>query len=252
MQCIRDHFREAFSEDCLYRISSLGRDLDAPPLEWSEEERRYDYALWLLGDVLHDLGLDWATARPVKYRHSWIVRERNALIAEALDFDQEVERQIFSNSVTMFLSGQRDTYDTIMHTINNGLKPNTFFLQGPAGTGKTFLYKTPCSQFRSEGKIVLCVASSGIAALLLPNGRTAHSLFKIPIACTDDSVCRIPAQSQLANLLRRTALIISDEVTMQSKHNFTAVDKVLRDLCDGNELFGGIPVLLGGDFAQIL
>ncbi|POS82216.1 hypothetical protein EPUL_006683, partial [Erysiphe pulchra] len=70
--------------------------------------------------------------------------------------------------------------------------------------------------------------------------------------CTDDSVCRIPAQSQLANLVRRTALIIWDEVTMQSKHNFSAVEKVLRDLCDGNELFGAIPVLLGGDFAQIL
>ncbi|POS84280.1 hypothetical protein EPUL_003640 [Erysiphe pulchra] len=139
-----------------------------------------------------------------------------------------------------------------MHTINNGLRPNTFFLQDPAGTSKPFLYRTLCSQFRSEGKIVLCVASSGIASLLLPNGTTAHSLFKIPIACTEDSVCRIPAQSQLANLLRRTALIIWDEVTMQSKHNFSTVYEVLRDLCDGSEIFRGIPVLLGGDFAQIL
>ncbi|POS84862.1 hypothetical protein EPUL_002983 [Erysiphe pulchra] len=251
---IWDRFREASSDDCLYRISSLVRDLDAPPLEWSEEERRYDFALWLLRDVLHDLGLDWATVRLTKYRHSWIVRERNALIAEALDFDQEVERQIFSNSVTLFSPGQRDAYDTIMHTITNGLKPNTFFLQGPAGTGKNFLLKTLCSQFRSEGKIVLCVASSGIASLLLPNDRTAHSLFKIPIACTEDSVCRILAQRQLANLLRRTApiLIIWDEVTIKSKHKFSAVNKVLRDLCDGSELFGGISVLLGGDFAQIL
>ncbi|POS86701.1 hypothetical protein EPUL_003475 [Erysiphe pulchra] len=250
-QSIWDHFRDAFSDDCLFRISSLGRDLDAPPLEWSEEERRYDFALWLLRDVFQDLGLDLATARFAKYRHSWIVRERNALIAEAIDFDQEMERQIFSNSVTLFSSGQRDSFDTIMHTINNDLKPNTFFLQGPAGTGKTFLHKTLCSQFRSEGKIMLCVASSGIASLLLPIGRTAHSLFKIPIACTEDSVCHIPAQSQLANLLRRTALIIWDEVTMQSKYNFSAVDKVLRDLCDWSELFGAIPVLLGGDFAQI-
>jgi len=34
---------------------------------------------------------------------------------------------------------------------------------------------------RSKGQIVLTVASSGIAALLIPGGRTAHSRFAIPI-----------------------------------------------------------------------
>nr|GEX57995.1 hypothetical protein CTI12_AA123990 [Tanacetum cinerariifolium] len=43
------------------------------------------------------------------------------------------------------------------------------------GTGKTFLYKTIISRLRSELKIILAVASSGIASLLLPGGRTAHS-----------------------------------------------------------------------------
>ena len=51
---------------------------------------------------------------------------------------------------------------------------DAFFLHGPAGTGKTFLYNCLCSHFRAQGKIVLCVASSGIAAQLLPGGRTAH------------------------------------------------------------------------------
>ena len=54
-------------------------------------------------------------------------------------------------------------------------------ISGHGGTGKTFLYKVICSKLHSDGAIVLCTASSGIAALLLPSGRTAHSMFKIPI-----------------------------------------------------------------------
>jgi hypothetical protein len=48
-----------------------------------------------------------------------------------------------------------------------------------------------------------------------------------------------------------TALIIWDEVPMQNKFYFEAIDRTLRDVCDKDVLFGGIPVVLGGDFAQI-
>ncbi len=49
-----------------------------------------------------------------------------------------------------------------------------FFLHGSGGTGKTYLYITLYERLRSEGKIVLYMASTGLAALLLPGGRTAH------------------------------------------------------------------------------
>lgn len=39
---------------------------------------------------------------------------------------------------------------------------------------------------------------------------------------------------------------------MQYKHYFKAVDRYLQDICNYDLLFGGIPILLGGDFAQIL
>lgn len=63
----------------------------------------------------------------------------------------------------------------------NILANNLFFLDGHGGTGKTFVYITLCHALRGEGSIVLCVASTGVASLLLPGGRTAHSTFKIPI-----------------------------------------------------------------------
>ena len=47
----------------------------------------------------------------------------------------------------------------------------------PAGTGKTFTERTITAHLRSQGKLVLCTASTGIAALVLPGGLTAHSTF---------------------------------------------------------------------------
>ncbi|GKC02226.1 DNA helicase [Tanacetum coccineum] len=55
------------------------------------------------------------------------------------------------------------------------------FVYSHGGTGKTFLWKTIIYALRSEGRIVVTVASSGIASLLLPVGRTAHSRFKLPL-----------------------------------------------------------------------
>lgn len=125
------------------------------------------------------------------------------------------------------------------------------FLHGPAGTGKTFVYNTICNYFRSHAKIVLCVASSGIASLLLSGGRTSHFRFKIPISINETSLCYIPKSGELASLLKQTTLIIWDEVPMQNKLCFEAVDRTLQDICNNNCMFGGIPIVLGGDFAQI-
>lgn len=52
-----------------------------------------------------------------------------------------------------------------------------FFLQVPAGIDKNFLYKALCNYYRSKGEVVVCVASSRIAALLLQGGRVSHSQF---------------------------------------------------------------------------
>ena len=80
---------------------------------------------------------------------------------------------------------------------------------------------------RSQGEIVLNVASSGIAALLLEGGRTAHSKFAIPINIVEDSVCNIEGDSDLADLIRQTKLIIWDEAPMMSRYRFEAFDRTL-------------------------
>jgi ATP-dependent DNA helicase PIF1 len=78
-----------------------------------------------------------------------------------------------------------------------------FFVDGPGGTGKTFLYKTLLARVQSEGLIAIATATFGIAALILPGGRTAHSRFKILIKIGDNSMCSFTKQSGTAELLRR-------------------------------------------------
>lgn len=53
-------------------------------------------------------------------------------------------------------------------------------------------------------------------------------------------------------MLRLTRLIVWDEITMQHRHAAEAVDRTLRDIRDDDRPFGGIPVVFGGDFQQIL
>src|SRR3954469_3830764 len=131
-----------------------------------------------------------------------------------------------------------------------------FFLYGYGGTGKTFMWNTLSAALRSKKKIVLPVATSGIASLLLPGGRTAHSKFKIPVPTMENSTCKIDYDDDVADLLRQTKLIIWDEAPMAHKHAFEALDRTLKDVMSkyGNskEIFGGKVVVFGGDFRQIL
>ena len=109
-------------------------------------------------------------------------------------------------------------------------KGDFLFVYGHGGTRKTYLWKTIICQLHSEGKIVIAVALSGIAALLLPGGRTANSRFQIPIIVIDNSTCGIKQGSQIAELMTKASLIIWDEAPMTHRNCFEAVDRSLRDI----------------------
>ncbi|CAH9060704.1 unnamed protein product [Cuscuta epithymum] len=135
-------------------------------------------------------------------------------------------------------------------------KGGVYFLYGYGGTGKTFMWRTLASALRSQRHIVLTVASSGIASLLLPGGRTAHSKFSIPVPTLENSTCNIHQGSELAELLKQTKLIIWDEATMANRFCFEALDRSLNDIIsnDGDSIspFGGRVIVFGGDFRQTL
>ena len=141
---------------------------------------------------------------------------QNRAIMEELSYDPEVLRRESECFVSKLNMQQRSIFERIVDAVDSG-KQELIFLYGHGGTGKTFIWKTLIYTLRARRKIVLAVASSGIAALLLPGGRTAHSRFKLPIKLTDESVCTIGKNTQLANLLKQTDLIIWDEAPMNDR-----------------------------------
>ena len=178
----------------------------------------------------------------------------NRLIAEETEYPEQ-ELLHYTQLIPSLNNDQRRVFDRVTDAVRADapLAANrVFFLDGPGGTGKTYLYNVILAKLRSEGKICLAVASSGIAAELLVGGRTAHSRFKIPLKVSGESTCNISLNTDLANLLKRTALIIWDEVPMSHKHVVETVDRTLRDITQVEQTFGGITTLFGGDFRQIL
>jgi hypothetical protein len=181
----------------------------------------------------------------------------NMLIYDELKYDKEQLLKEHAELMSTMTAEQRKIYDTIMARVEAN-KPGLFFLYGYGGTGKTFIWRAMSSALRSKGEIVLTVASSGIAALLIPGGRTAHSRFHIPFIIDEFSTCTICPTSPLGQLIVRAKLIIWDEAPMMHKHCFEAVDRTLRDVLRAQNNgrmdipFGGKVVVLGGDFRQIL
>ena len=170
-------------------------------------------------------------------------------IQDAMEMEPEIINQVdVDDLVSKLTPEQRLAFDSVVEAVNGD--PKLFFLDGPGGTGKTFLIECLYHYVKQQGHDIHAVASSGIAAMLLPNGRTAHSLLKIPIDIDADSTCSIKAQSLLARTLREAKCLIWDEAPMTHRHAFEAVDRTLRDIRQCDEPFGGLTVLFSGDFRQ--
>ncbi|KAI5448568.1 hypothetical protein KIW84_015830 [Lathyrus oleraceus] len=154
-------------------------------------------------------------------------------------------------SIAKLNNDQMIAFKTIMNVIVQK-HSGVFFVDGPGGTSKTFIYRTIMTSLRSRGEIVLATASFGIAATLLPDGRTAHSRFKIPVDIQPSSICAIQKQKDLANLIRVTATIIWVEAPMTNQNCLEALDRSLQDICSNSAPFGGKVLIMERDFRQVL
>ncbi|GBP90314.1 hypothetical protein EVAR_37374_1 [Eumeta japonica] len=136
---------------------------------------------------------------------------------------------IVARNVPLMNEEQRTIYDRIMLAVSAG--QGGFF--GCTGWNwQNIRYLLILAEIRSNNGIALAVASSGIAATLLDGGRTAHSVFKLPLNIQNnpDAVCNIKKQSSMATVLKRCKLIIWDECTMAHKHSLEALNRTLKDI----------------------
>ncbi|XP_012856975.1 PREDICTED: ATP-dependent DNA helicase PIF4-like [Erythranthe guttata] len=146
---------------------------------------------------------------------------------------------------------QHKVFSRILDFVERG-KSGIFFIDGPGGMGKTFLYRALLAHIRSKKRIAIATATSGVAAAIMPGGRTAHSRFKIPLDANASSSCSISKQSGAAELLRKAQLVIWDEAPMAKRWAIENVDKCLQHIMGNDKYFGGKVVVFGGDFRQVL
>jgi ATP-dependent DNA helicase PIF1 len=122
---------------------------------------------------------------------------------------------------------------------------NCIFILGRAGTGKTTLVRH-ITQSRGTTKQVV-LAPTGIAAINV-RGQTIHSFFRLPPRLLDRDNIEPSRPNRLWSHIER---IIIDEISMVRVDVMDAMDAVLRKARSDDRPFGGVQMVLVGDFLQL-
>ncbi|MDB5160814.1 MAG: putative helicase [Candidatus Saccharibacteria bacterium] len=123
-------------------------------------------------------------------------------------------------------------------------------LTGPAGSGKTYVLNKFIRRAKQEGKRVAVTATTGLAATHL-NGTTIHAWSGIGIAdkLPGDFAERLSKGRR--DIIISTDILIIDEVSMLHDFRLDMVDQVARKVRGSDAPFGGIQIILCGDFFQL-
>ena len=125
------------------------------------------------------------------------------------------------------------------------------FLTGQAGTGKSLVITSFVKEFETR-KIIAVTATTGTAAVLL-NGTTLFSYLGIGLGNAEADLLIIQLKKKKFFLKRWQDLdiLIIDEVSMLSPELFDKLELVARSLRRNDKPFGGIQLILTGDFFQL-
>ena len=148
-------------------------------------------------------------------------------------------------------TNQKNIFNAVLESLKQKQK-NGIFIDGPRGSGKSYLLNILIDYLKFYDIPLLCVAWTGIAANLSKNGKTVHTTFKLPLNITESTTCNVKHNSNDGKKFKEVQIIIWDEIAMTSNFAFKAVDCLLQDICKVKEIFGGKTVLVSGDFRQIL
>ncbi len=126
------------------------------------------------------------------------------------------------------------------------------FLTGEPGSGKTHTTNEYIRYLREHGIEPAVTASTGIAATH-SGGQTIHSWSGIGIksSLSPYDLDQIASNEGRAKKIRRTTTLIIDEVSMLSAATLSMVDAVCREVKGRDEPFGGLQIVLVGDFFQL-
>lgn len=157
---------------------------------------------------------------------------------------------------------QRKLYDVvtaqyIQELAGDGPQPLLLNVDGVAGSGKTFTLLKACARLQElaqrsgKGNPVVRAAPTGVAAFNII-GRTLHSLFRLPVKQKKSDLSNATLQS-LQSLFQDIRFLIIDEKSMIDLKILSIIDDRLRLIFpdQSDQAFGGLNVLLCGDFFQL-
>lgn len=126
------------------------------------------------------------------------------------------------------------------------------FLTGEPGSGKTHVTRTFISYLREHGIEPAITASTGIAATHI-HGMTIHAWSGIGVrnTLTAYDLDALSTKEYLVRRINNAKILIIDEISMLSANTLSMVDVVCRTLRGNPEPFGGLQVILVGDFFQL-
>lgn len=138
------------------------------------------------------------------------------------------------------------------HALSVALNGDNVFITGSPGTGKSFLVNVIVDELRAQRKCVYLTAASAIAAVNI-GGSTLHSFAGIqPFDESEEIVdCIHGARKYASDRWKLVDVLVIDEISMVSESLLFRVDYIARLLRGSPKLFGGVQVILVGDFYQL-
>ncbi len=126
------------------------------------------------------------------------------------------------------------------------------FLTGPAGSGKTHVLNSYIQYLKSHAVDVAVTASTGIAATHL-GGMTIHSWSGLGVRdiLTDRDIDDMMQRAYLYKRFERTKVLIIDEISMLHHFRLDLIEWICRQMKHNEKPFGGMQVILSGDFFQL-
>jgi ATP-dependent DNA helicase PIF1 len=225
----------------------------------------------ILGNRAVDLAYDW---QPHVGRYAEVAQRRDFWKQMKAEHPiGETDPVARSQSALAQLNEQQPlVYDTVVRhweaaldrSCAIGYEPrrNQLLLQveGRGGTGKSFTLKIVVDELRSlalragldDSGLLQIVAPTGVAANAI-NGRTIHSLLRLPVGPQKDMPdLSIEAATSLRHKLVNVEYLVIDEKSMISPSTLYRIDRRLRQILERPDVFfGGCSVLLMGDFCQL-
>ncbi|XP_074265741.1 uncharacterized protein LOC141588185 [Silene latifolia] len=197
-----DKYYDSLSEDYAYNFPT-------------QQHKLLQLTLANIGCILESMGKSFNTFDfgNLKLDNDYLCHLKTKEIEEELNILVSSED---IQAVNMLNDEQQYAYEIIYRRVIENAR-GCFFLDGPGGTEKTFLYATLLANLRIKGIICVAVASYSIAAANLVGGRTANFRFKIPLDIEQNQRSQISKQSFLAKLIRACKLIIWDEAPMAKR-----------------------------------